>query len=229
MSWEIKVAAHCILRSRVRTHPPVPPKRLITYALYLLSKIFSFPSFVCFPNPFSLWHSLQPEPRQREKHPLLPLTAAGWGGGKWVSILLPCLRDLQLLGVGCEGGSAVPLNLSPPPPSTAERRWGVAASSHGNEETLFLSPHSPGRRFPVPAFGKSWDPWRCTRDWMQCNRSSIEVATSTNAESLFGTSEVSKVECMQKKTPGGYRKKIFALLISKIILISSLYHPSFKL
>lgn len=33
------------------THTPAPPKRLITYALYLLSKIFPFPSFVSFPNP----------------------------------------------------------------------------------------------------------------------------------------------------------------------------------
>lgn len=35
------------------THIPAPPKRLITYALCLVSKIFSFPSFVCFPNPLS--------------------------------------------------------------------------------------------------------------------------------------------------------------------------------
>lgn len=66
MFWEIKVAAHCILRSRVRTHTPAPPQRLVMLSVSLQDIFLPFLCLLSKP-PFRLWHSLQPGPRQQGK------------------------------------------------------------------------------------------------------------------------------------------------------------------
>lgn len=52
MFWEIKVAAHCILRSRVRTHTPAPPQRLVMLSVFSPRYFPSLPLFA-FQAPIS--------------------------------------------------------------------------------------------------------------------------------------------------------------------------------
>lgn len=58
-------------------HTPPCASQETRNAFYRLSKIFSFPSFVCFPNPhFFFGTSCSPGRASRERQPLLPLTTS---------------------------------------------------------------------------------------------------------------------------------------------------------
>lgn len=197
------------------------------HALYLLSKVFPFPSFVCFPKPHFIFGTpCSPGRASRERSPLLPLSTSRRGEPAMFhgfSTLFPCLWNLVLLGWEAQG--PVTLCSTPEPPTpTAERSWGVSQLPTVTRKppgplclrplqipAALSYPHSPGGVFQ-PLL-KSWDPCGCTR--YITTPLTQRLLLFTSMESLFGTSEVSIVRCMQKKTLLGCRRVQFTLLINR--------------
>lgn len=102
-------------------------------ALYLHSKIFSFPSFVCFPNPHFFFGT-----PSRERHPLLPHPAPGGELGipRGFSALLPCLWHLVLLATCHPGGALRGVTASPSDQATP---WGCLPLPTANSCSPLLS------------------------------------------------------------------------------------------
>lgn len=212
------------LRSRVRTHP----LRLPGDSACPLSSLqgISLP-FLCFPKPHFIFGTpCSPGRASRERSPLLPLSTSRRGEPAMFhgfSTLFPCLWNLVLLGWEAQG--PVTLCSTPEPPTpTAERSWGVSQLPTVTRKppgplclrplqipAALSYPHSPGGVFQ-PLL-KSWDPCGCTR--YITTPLTQRLLLFTSMESLFGTSEVSIVRCMQKKTLLGCRRVQFTLLINR--------------